>query len=70
MIDSGPGPHPEVSHTMFEPLITGKIEGTGLGLSVAQEIAQAHNSEIKWEQREGKTCFFLQFENSNRETSS
>jgi len=70
VIDSGPGPDPEVSHSMFEPLITGKIEGTGLGLSVAQEIAQAHNSEIKWEQREGTTCFFLQFENSNRETSS
>jgi len=66
--DSGAGPVREVREAMFEPLVTGKPDGTGLGLSLAQEIAKRHKSEIRWERRNGKTFFTAQFPLSMRET--
>ncbi|MBL4886813.1 MAG: ATP-binding protein, partial [Planctomycetaceae bacterium] len=58
--DSGPGPSSEVKNAMFEPLVTGRTDGTGLGLSVAQEIAMQHNSKICWERCDEMTCFTLE----------
>jgi signal transduction histidine kinase len=58
--DTGPGPAAEVRDTLFEPLVTEKPDGTGLGLSVAQAIAERHNAAIRWERRDGRTCFWLE----------
>ncbi|HEY7330269.1 MAG TPA: HAMP domain-containing sensor histidine kinase [Gemmataceae bacterium] len=55
--DSGPGPKPEVADRLFEPFVTGKSEGVGLGLAVARQIAEAHGGCIRWERRDGWTCF-------------
>ncbi len=55
--DSGTGPAGEIRDRMFEPLVTGKADGTGLGLSVAREVAEQHGSEIRWERRGEMTCF-------------
>jgi len=66
--DSGPGPVAEVKESMFEPLITGRIDGTGLGLSVTREIAMQHSGEIRWERRDGMTCFITELPLSNRES--
>ena len=65
--DSGTGPAAEIRDRMFEPLVTGKADGTGLGLSVAREIAQGHGSEIRWERREGMTCFLVELPSSSME---
>ncbi len=65
--DSGPGPDPAVKDAMFEPLITGRTDGTGLGLSVAQNIARQHHSEIQWYRSEEMTCFTVELPLMNQE---
>lgn len=68
--DSGLGPLPEVRESIFDPLVTGKLDGTGLGLSLAQEIAKLHRSEIRWERRAGMTCFITMLPLTRGETKS
>jgi signal transduction histidine kinase len=57
VLDSGPGPAPEVAARLFEPFVTGKREGVGLGLAVARQVAEAHGGGIRWHRADGRTCF-------------
>lgn len=61
VLDSGAGPAPEIQDTLFEPFATDKADGTGLGLSVAREIAEQHGGNMHWERRDGMTCFAIEF---------
>jgi signal transduction histidine kinase len=45
--DNGPGVPPEHRDEIFKPYFTTHPEGTGLGLSVVQQIVQAHGWEIQ-----------------------
>ncbi|MBI3821798.1 MAG: HAMP domain-containing histidine kinase [Planctomycetes bacterium] len=58
--DSGLGPTPEVAARLFEPFVTGKREGVGLGLAVAQQVALAHGGSIRWTREAGCTCFRIE----------
>jgi signal transduction histidine kinase len=55
--DSGPGPGADVADRLFEPFVTGKPEGVGLGLAVARQVAEAHGGGISWSRASGHTCF-------------
>ena len=44
--DSGPGLSPEASRTLFEPTITFKANGMGLGLSIAKRDALASGGDL------------------------
>jgi signal transduction histidine kinase len=55
--DSGPGPSAEISARLFEPFVTAKPEGTGLGLFVARQIAEDHGGSIRWQRCDGMTEF-------------
>ena len=44
--DSGPGLSKEVSVTLFEPTITFKKDGMGLGLSIAKKNALLSGGDI------------------------
>jgi signal transduction histidine kinase len=58
--DSGPGPPAEIADRLFEPFVTGKREGVGLGLTVARQAAEAHGGEITWARASGQTCFRIE----------
>ncbi len=57
IIDSGPGPNAIIAAQLFEPFVTDKPEGTGLGLAVAKQITEAHNGELRW-RRDAETTVF------------
>src|SRR5690606_4490338 len=45
--DNGRGFPPELLPKAFEPFVTGKPNGTGLGLSVCRQIAERHGGQIE-----------------------
>lgn len=58
--DTGPGPPPELAPRLFEPFVTGKPEGIGLGLAVAKEVADAHGGRISWRRGNERTVFTIE----------
>jgi PAS domain S-box-containing protein len=44
--DNGPGLTPEARTNVFEPFFTTKTKGTGLGMSIARRIVDAHGGRI------------------------
>jgi two-component system sensor kinase FixL len=44
--DSGPGIDPTLASRLFEPLVTSKHDGFGLGLSICATIAQSHHGRL------------------------
>lgn len=46
VVDDGPGIPTEIASTLFEPLVTARAGGTGLGLALAKRIADAHGGSI------------------------
>lgn len=46
IVDTGPGIEPSVMATLFEPFITTKEEGVGLGLAIAKQIIEEHGGWI------------------------
>lgn len=59
VIDSGQGPPRSIADRLFEPFITSKPEGVGLGLAVARQIAELHGGSLNWSRGENSTCFEL-----------
>jgi len=59
VIDNGPGIPAERMGQIFYPLITGRAEGTGLGLPMAQTIIMQHGGEIECRSEPGETCFTI-----------
>ncbi len=55
--DSGAGPADSVAGSLFEPFVTDKAEGAGLGLAVAREVVGAHGGSIEWKRENGMTRF-------------
>ena len=44
--DDGPGVPPDIASTIFEPLVTARVGGTGLGLALARRVVAAHAGTI------------------------
>ena len=44
--DTGPGVPEDMRHQIFEPFITTKAEGSGLGLAVSRAIIERHKGRI------------------------
>ncbi|SFL06870.1 two-component system sensor histidine kinase NtrB [Rhodanobacter glycinis] len=59
VIDDGPGVPAELRETLFEPLVSGRADGSGLGLALSREIAHEHGGELRYASRPGETTFSL-----------
>ncbi len=46
VLDTGPGLAPEVRGRLFEPFVTTKPDGMGIGLSICRSIIEAHGGSI------------------------
>lgn len=57
--DNGPGVPESLRASIFYPLVTGRANGTGLGLAVAQDLVTRHGGLIEFESEPGRTVFTL-----------
>lgn len=57
VLDNGPGVPTALREKIFHPLVTGRAEGTGLGLSLAQELVRQQGGQIEFSSRPGQTEF-------------
>lgn len=59
VIDNGPGIPDTLRETLFYPMVSGRAEGSGLGLSIAQSILHQHQGLIECDSSPGRTEFRL-----------
>jgi len=57
--DNGPGIPDEISDRLFYPMISGRADGSGLGLSITQTIIGQHNGLISVDSEPGCTRFSI-----------
>lgn len=57
--DDGPGIPAEIADSIFYPLVTGRPDGTGLGLPISQDLVSRHGGLIEFQSRPGKTVFMV-----------
>ncbi|HEX5352992.1 MAG TPA: ATP-binding protein [Rhodanobacteraceae bacterium] len=57
--DDGDGVPDAVAYSLFEPMVSGRPDGAGLGLALAREIAREHAGELTWRRCEAGSCFVL-----------
>ena len=57
--DNGPGVPADLRERIFQPLVSGREGGTGLGLALAQTFVQQHEGTIEHESADGSTRFTL-----------
>ncbi len=57
IIDDGPGLPPEIAEDVFDPFVSGRENGTGLGLALAAKIISDHDGWISVISVPGRTVF-------------
>lgn len=57
--DDGRGVPEDLAERIFLPLVSGRAEGTGLGLPLAQQVAREHGGSLSYRSRPGHTVFTL-----------
>jgi len=60
--DSGPGVPAEMKEQIFNPFVTTKKSGVGLGLAIVSKIVDAHGGSVKLVSEPGRgACFRVEF---------
>ncbi|MBI3861257.1 MAG: HAMP domain-containing histidine kinase [Planctomycetia bacterium] len=58
--DTGRGPAQTVAESLFDPFVTTKPEGIGLGLALARQVAIEHSGALSWKRDAERTIFRLE----------
>lgn len=64
VIDNGPGPPAELASKIFEPFVSGSRDGTGLGLTLVEEIVVRAGGEVSWCRVHDETRFSVELPRS------
>jgi two-component system sensor kinase FixL len=56
--DSGTGIAPDIASRLFQPFVTTKVQGMGIGLSISRTIIESHGGQITVEPNEGGGTLF------------
>ena len=59
IVDDGRGVPEALAEQVFLPLVSGRAEGSGLGLALAQQVAREHRGSLAFRSRPGHTVFTL-----------
>jgi two-component system nitrogen regulation sensor histidine kinase GlnL len=59
IVDDGRGVPEELAEQVFLPLVSGRAQGSGLGLALAQQVAREHRGSLAYRSRPGHTVFTL-----------
>jgi len=57
--DDGRGVPDDLAERIFLPLVSGRADGSGLGLPLAQQVAREHRGSLGYRSRPGHTVFTL-----------
>jgi signal transduction histidine kinase len=58
--DAGPGVPPELGARVFDPFVTTKQDGVGLGLALTKRIVEDHGGAIGYDAAPGGTTFWIE----------
>jgi two-component system nitrogen regulation sensor histidine kinase GlnL len=59
VIDDGPGVPEEIRDRVFNPLVSGREGGSGIGLALVRTYVQNHGGVVEFDSRPGRTVFTL-----------
>jgi len=59
VIDDGPGVPEDIRDRVFNPLVSGREGGSGIGLALVQTYVQNHGGVVEFDSRPGRTIFTL-----------
>jgi two-component system nitrogen regulation sensor histidine kinase GlnL len=59
IVDDGPGLPPAIAADVFEPFVSGRENGTGLGLALVSKIVADHGAFVSVDSAPGRTAFRL-----------
>lgn len=68
--DDGPGIAPELAANLFEPFVSGRENGTGLGLALVAKIVAEHDGLIAVDSVPGRTAFRVSLPRAHEERSA
>ena len=57
IVDNGPGVPPQLADSIFFPMVSGRADGSGLGLPIAQSLVQRQGGLIEFTSVPGNTVF-------------
>jgi two-component system nitrogen regulation sensor histidine kinase GlnL len=68
IIDDGPGLPDDLKGDVFDPFVSGRENGTGLGLALVSKIISDHGGIITVDSVPGRTVFKLSLPRASKET--
>jgi signal transduction histidine kinase len=70
VVDDGPGVPADLQPRIFEPFVTGRLNGTGLGLALCQRLAEEMGGDIAFMSEASETTFRLSLPLSKKQVES